>query len=135
MRVPLKVILRHISFPVLMISRVLLFRMIMLCKFLAFFFFLLIVFNFFSFFSSTCEFYLSKKQALMPNKIQDLLLLLSKSVAYFYVAQEPIRKQVGKCQSVIFCCLRTYVYIIIFFFFMNGNTEQAQCALSRVCIP
>ena len=21
------------------------------------------------------------------------------------------------------------------FFFMNGNTEQAQCALSRVCIP
>ena len=22
-----------------------------------------------------------------------------------------------------------------FFFFMNGNTERAQCALSRVCIP
>ena len=22
-----------------------------------------------------------------------------------------------------------------FFFFMNGNTEQAQCALSLVCIP
>ena len=21
------------------------------------------------------------------------------------------------------------------FFFMNGNTERAQCALSRVCIP
>ena len=54
----------------------------MLCKFLAFFFFLLIVFIFFSFFSSACEFYLSKKQALMPNKIQDLLLLLSKSVLF-----------------------------------------------------
>ena len=38
MRVPLKVILRHIFFPVLMISQVLLFRMIMLCKFFAFFF-------------------------------------------------------------------------------------------------
>ena len=24
---------------------------------------------------------------------------------------------------------------IIFFFFMNGNTERAECALSRVCIP
>ena len=23
----------------------------------------------------------------------------------------------------------------IFFFFMNGNTERAQCALSQVCIP
>ena len=22
-----------------------------------------------------------------------------------------------------------------FLFFMNGNTERAQCALSRVCIP
>ena len=27
------------------------------------------------------------------------------------------------------------VYIYIFFLFMNGNTEWAQCALSRVCIP
>ena len=23
----------------------------------------------------------------------------------------------------------------LFFFFMNGNTERAQCALSQVCIP
>ena len=26
-------------------------------------------------------------------------------------------------------------FISLFFFFMNGNTERAQCALSRVCIP
>ena len=27
------------------------------------------------------------------------------------------------------------VGIFFFFFFMKGNTERAQCALSRVCIP
>ena len=25
--------------------------------------------------------------------------------------------------------------LFFFFFFLNGSTEQAQCALSQVCIP
>ena len=28
-----------------------------------------------------------------------------------------------------------YIFFFFFFFFMNGNTERAKCALSRVCIP
>ena len=28
-----------------------------------------------------------------------------------------------------------YLFLFFFFFFTNGNTERAQCALSRVCIP
>ena len=31
--------------------------------------------------------------------------------------------------------LMHYVDGFFFFFFINGNTERAQCALSRVCIP
>ena len=27
------------------------------------------------------------------------------------------------------------IAFFFFFFFMNGNTERAKCALSRVCIP
>ena len=31
---------------------------------------------------------------------------------------------------------RNFIFgVFFFFFFMNGNTERAQCALSRVCIP
>ena len=28
-----------------------------------------------------------------------------------------------------------YFFFFFFFFLMNGNTERAYCALSRVCIP
>ena len=26
-------------------------------------------------------------------------------------------------------------YLFVYFFFMNGNAERAQCVLSQVCIP
>ena len=38
------------------------------------------------------------------------------------------------------CVLFAFIFLlsrlsVFFFFFMNGNTERAKCALSRVCIP
>ena len=35
----------------------------------------------------------------------------------------------------IFIKVKFKTYIKTITFFMNGNTERAQCALSRVCIP
>ena len=40
-------------------------------------------------------------------------------------------------RAVLRCAVRAKgsVFFFFFFFFMYGNTERAQCALSRVCIP
>ena len=37
---------------------------------------------------------------------------------------------------ILYVCMHTYVCVCCAcFFFMNGNTKRAKCALSRVCIP
>ena len=50
------------------------------------------------------------------------------SVTLFAIIINEITKQLG---SEVHCPL----YFFFFFFLLNGNTERAQCALSRVCIP
>ena len=37
--------------------------------------------------------------------------------------------------ALVFVAFSTTYLIFLIFFFMNGNTERAQCALSLVCIP
>ena len=51
-----------------------------------------------------------------------LSLSLSKTQSRRYLCKK-------KALSVLF------FFFFFFFFFMNGNTERAKCALSRVCIP
>ena len=50
----------------------------------------------------------------------------------FYVAQEPIQKHVGKCQCVIFCCLRTCVQNNFFFFHEWEHRTGTMCPFSSL---
>ena len=43
--------------------------------------------------------------------------------------------QFGFCKGLDACDVLLTITNFFFFFFMNGNTERAQCALSLVCIP
>ena len=59
-------------------------------------------------------------------------LKLADSNGYTYTVKK--RRKNGQIDWA--CSIRNkVVFFFVFFFFMNGNTERAQCALSQVCIP
>ena len=49
-----------------------------------------------------------------------------------HIANDRVNQVLFPSLAVWLYCTFIYIYIYIF---MNGNTEQARCALSRACIP